>query len=56
MARVAARTEIVVGHHRLGFMPSWICLIVTGGLTIWFSQRAGPWSGTGNQPPATVPR
>jgi hypothetical protein len=56
IARVAARIEIVVGDHRLGFMPSWIAIIVTGWLSIWFAQLAGPWSGAAKKPPATIPR
>jgi hypothetical protein len=56
IARVVARIEIVIGHYRLGFMPSWVCIIVTGWLCIWFSQLAGPWSSEAEEPPATISR
>ena len=56
IARVAARIEIVIGHYRLGFLPSWICIIVTGWLCIWLSQLAGPWSGAAKESPASIPQ
>ena len=56
MARVVARVEIVIGHYRLGFMPSWIGIIVAGWLCIWLSQLAGPWSSETEEPPASIPR
>ena len=50
IARVAVGIEIVVGHHRLGFTFSWICIIFSSGLAIWLSQLAGPWSGKSTEP------
>jgi hypothetical protein len=45
IACFAARIELIIGQHRLGFTSSWICIICSGGLAIWLSQLAGPWSG-----------
>jgi uncharacterized membrane protein YecN with MAPEG domain len=56
IARVVARTEIIIGHHRVGFIPSWICIIVTGWLCIWLAQLAGPWSNETEEPPGIIPR
>ena len=50
LARVAARMEVVIGHHRLGFAFSWICIVVSGWLAIWLSQLAGPWTGKSKTP------
>ena len=52
LARVAARIEIVIGFHRLGYTVSWICIILFGGLAIWLSRLAGPWSGQSKAPEA----
>jgi hypothetical protein len=56
IARVAARTEIVISHHRLGFTFSWVCIVISGWLAIWLSQLAGPWSGRAKEPSEFVPR
>ena len=56
IARVAAGTEIVIAHHQLGFTFSWICIVLSGGLAIWLSRLAGPWSGRSQEPDAGHPR
>jgi hypothetical protein len=56
IARVAARIEIVIGQHRLGYTVSWICIVLFGGLAIWLSQLAGPWSGKPKEPDSGNPR
>jgi len=56
IARVAARIEIVIGSHRLGYTVSWICIVLFGGLAIWLSRLAGPWPGEPKEPDSGNPR
>jgi hypothetical protein len=44
IARLFAGTVISVGGYRLGSLSSWVCIIGSGGLSIWLSRLAGPWS------------
>jgi len=43
LARLWARSEIVIGSYHLGRIPSLFLIIVTGGLSIWLGRLAGPW-------------
>jgi hypothetical protein len=54
IARLGGRIGILIGHYQVGPIPSWICIIVTGGLCIWLSQLAGPWSRGAKVPPAAI--
>ncbi|MCE0498168.1 MAG: hypothetical protein LV481_09515 [Methylacidiphilales bacterium] len=43
IARLWARSEIVIGSYHLGRIPSLFLIIATGGLSIWLVKLAGPW-------------
>ena len=43
IARLWARSEIVIGNYHLGRIPSLFLIIVTGGISIWLVKLAGPW-------------
>jgi hypothetical protein len=43
IARLWARPEIVIGSYHFGRIPSWISIIIAGGLAIWTARLAGPW-------------
>ena len=51
VARLWAQTEIVIGGHHLGRIPSVITIIITGGLAIWLAKLAGPWCSETNGAP-----
>jgi hypothetical protein len=44
IARLSTRTEVIVGNHRFGPIPSYIAVIISGILSIWLARLAGPWS------------
>jgi hypothetical protein len=48
IARLWARTEIVIGGHYFGQSWSAMGIIITGGLSIWLSKLAGPWCAASN--------
>ena len=43
IARLWARSEVVIGSYHLGRIPSVLSIIVAGGLSIWLVKLAGPW-------------
>ncbi len=43
IARLWARSEIVIGGTHLGRIPSSFLIAASGGLSIWLSKLAGPW-------------
>ena len=43
LARLWARSGIVIGDHHVGRIAGLVAIAVTGVLGIWLSQLAGPW-------------
>jgi hypothetical protein len=43
IARLWARSEIVIGSCHLGRIPSLFLIIAMGGFSIWLVKLAGPW-------------
>ena len=43
IARLWARSEIVIGSHHFGPVRSMFFIIITGGIGIWLTKLAGPW-------------
>jgi hypothetical protein len=51
ISRVWAQREIVIGSYHVGRFPSWISIIIAGGLAIWLAKLAGPWCAEAKETP-----
>src|SRR5665213_1929290 len=51
IARLWARTDVFIGSYHLGRIPSLLCIIASGGLSIWLAKLAGPWCVEAEQAP-----
>jgi hypothetical protein len=49
IARLSTRAEIIIGSHHVGQIPSLIAVIISGVLSIWLANLAGPWCSEANE-------